>query len=66
MTLWDVAGKKASQTLPKLKSSVWSVAFSPDGKLLAIGSHNDSLKLWDVGGKKEKFPAPATAEPAAK
>src|SRR6266508_1035921 len=28
---------------------VYSVAFSPDGKMLASGSHEQVVKLWDVG-----------------
>ncbi len=52
--LWDVANKKESAAVPGLKSSVWGVAFSTDGKLLAIGAH-DSLHLWEVDGKKERF-----------
>ena len=34
-------------------SSVSSVAFSPDGKLLASGSNDNTMKLWDVATGRE-------------
>jgi WD40 repeat protein len=33
--------------------SVESVAFSPDGKILASGSRDDTIKLWDVATGRE-------------
>ena len=57
----DAAGKKpAKAKLPKVREIarikgfhdwVTSVAFSPDGKTLAIGSY-DVLKFWNVASKK--------------
>src|SRR5437660_5696823 len=35
-------------------SSVFSVAFSPDGKTLASGSLDFTVKLWDVSTGKEQ------------
>ncbi len=42
-TTWQVIG-----TLSGHPSWVYSVAFSPDGKTLASGSSDTTIKLWDV------------------
>jgi hypothetical protein len=52
--LWNVAEKKEQHSFA-VPSTAWCVAFSPDGKLLAAGTHA-SLHLFDVAGKAEKFP----------
>src|SRR5262249_47250313 len=57
--LWDLAGWKPALPLPPLRmpplrtlpghpGTIWSVAFSPDGKLVASVSF-DGVILWDVG-----------------
>ncbi|BAY21184.1 WD-40 repeat protein [Calothrix sp. NIES-2100] len=45
--LWDVSTGKEVLTLKGHQTAVWSVAFSPDGKLLASGSYDQTIKLWN-------------------
>src|SRR5262249_36756559 len=46
--LWDVDGRKELASFDGHSGVVFSVAFSPDGKTLASGCHDEAIKLWDV------------------
>jgi RNA polymerase sigma factor (sigma-70 family) len=46
VTLWDLGSGQELIALPADVSGVYSVAFSPDGKLLAMGSSEALVKLW--------------------
>ena len=48
LTVWDVSSRQLVKTLPGHASDVRAIAFSPDGKILASGSFDDTIKLWDV------------------
>ena len=51
--LWDVASRKETATLKGHTGSATSLAFSPNGGLLASGSYDSTVKLWDVASRKE-------------
>ncbi|KAI3014419.1 hypothetical protein CBS147347_11487 [Aspergillus niger] len=53
--LWDPATGVEQRTLTSHSDSVLSVAFSPDGRMLASGSYNHTLKLWDTATGIEQY-----------
>ena len=44
--LWDMKTGSCTRTLSSHSDSVWSVAWSPDGKLLASGSDDGTVRIW--------------------
>src|SRR5262249_28610620 len=49
--LWDVGARRERAVL-KPPTHVWSGAFSPNGKLLALGC-SDGVRLWDIDTAQE-------------
>ena len=50
--VWSVVSSTKVTTLKGHASSVWSVAFSKDGKYLASGSTDSTVKVWTVDNFK--------------
>src|SRR5690606_8395997 len=53
VTLWNTADSKVERTLDGHRAYVTGVAFSPDGKLLASSSEDETARLWNVAEGKE-------------
>jgi len=46
--LWDVAAARRRQVLGKSRTQKLALTWSPDGKVLAVGSSDNAVRLWDL------------------
>src|SRR5262249_33249806 len=61
ITFWDVATARELERVPAaVGGAVISVAYSPDGTLLATAHYFGSVKLWDAATRKELVTFPST------
>jgi WD40 repeat protein len=51
--IWDVADGRLLRQLQGHSDHVNALAFTPDGRTLASGSYDGSVRLWDARGGKE-------------
>ncbi|MAV37061.1 MAG: hypothetical protein CMJ59_16570 [Planctomycetaceae bacterium] len=59
----DELSEQQAKTVSGYKGSVWTVAFSNDGKLFATGSHKDTLRVFALDEElKELHPSPPEEE----
>jgi WD40 repeat protein len=57
--LWNVDTGESTGVLKGHRGSVLSAAFSPDGSILATGSNDSTIILWDVASR-QPFTTPLT------
>ncbi len=53
LTIWSTADWSRQLTLRGHRDALLSAAISPDGKLAATGSYDQSIRLWDTSTGKE-------------
>jgi serine/threonine protein kinase/WD40 repeat protein/Tfp pilus assembly protein PilF len=60
LDLWDTASGRRSRPRIRLRNIAWCVAFSPDGKTIAVGTVRDrnpneppQVRFWDVASGRE-------------
>jgi RNA polymerase sigma factor (sigma-70 family) len=60
--LWDQITGKELRRLEGHDAGIWSVAFTPDGKLLASASIDKTVRVWEMATGKETLRLPGSAQ----
>jgi WD40 repeat protein len=52
--LWDLASSKEITVLKGHRGPVWSVAYAPEGNLLASAGTDGTIRFWDPVSGRER------------
>jgi WD40 repeat protein/tRNA A-37 threonylcarbamoyl transferase component Bud32 len=55
VTVWDMNKRELVLTLPEERGTIWSLAWSPNKDLLAVGSSDGSLVIWSLAKIKTEL-----------
>jgi WD40 repeat protein/tRNA A-37 threonylcarbamoyl transferase component Bud32 len=54
-TVWNLKTRKLILALPEVRGTTWSLAWSPKGEQLAVGSSDGGVVLWDLPRIRERL-----------